>query len=221
MEKKDTVIFDLDGTLLDTLEDLKNSVNYALQSFGYPERTKDEVRRFVGNGILRLMERAVPSGQDNPDFTKIFHAFQEHYGVHCNDRTCAYEGILELIEELQRRKVKMAIVSNKADFAVKELNRIYFKDKIFVAIGEKEKEGIRKKPAPDTVMAALRELESSPEKAVYVGDSEVDLATANNCSMDYILCEWGFRDRIFLEEKGGRVFVRRPEEILSYVISTQ
>ena len=218
MQKKDTVVFDLDGTLLDTLDDLMNSVNYALESNGYPARTRDEVRRFVGNGILLLMQRALPSGQENPDFDKVFAGFKEHYGIHCNDLTKPYDGIMELLELLKEKGVKMAIVSNKADFAVKELSEIYFKGIIPVAIGEKESEGIRKKPAPDTVMEALRQLGSTTENAVYVGDSEVDLATAENCGMDYILCEWGFREREKLEELGGKVFVKKPSEIADLIL---
>ena len=218
MQKKDTVVFDLDGTLLDTLDDLMNSVNYALESNGYPARTRDEVRRFVGNGILLLMQRALPSGQEHPDFEKVFAGFKEHYGIHCNDLTKPYDGIMELLELLKEKGVKMAIVSNKADFAVKELSEIYFKGIIPVAIGEKESEGIRKKPAPDTVMEALRQLGSTTENAVYVGDSEVDLATAENCGMDYILCEWGFREREKLEELGGKVFVKKPSEIADLIL---
>ena len=218
MQKKDTVVFDLDGTLLDTLDDLKNSVNYALESNGYPARTKDEVRRFVGNGILLLMQRALPSGQENPDFDKVFSCFKEHYGIHCNDLTKPYDGIMELLELLKEKGVKMAIVSNKADFAVRELSEIYFKGIIPVAIGETASEGIRKKPAPDTVMEALRQLGSTTEHAVYVGDSEVDLATAKNCGMDYILCEWGFREREKLEELGGKVFVKKPSEIADLIL---
>lgn len=215
--KKKTVIFDLDGTLLDTLEDLKNSVNYALEMTGYPKRTLEEVRCFVGNGIQLLMERALPSGHNNPNFDKAFSLFKEHYGIHCNDMTKPYEGIMDVILKLKEKGIQMAIVSNKADFAVKELSEIYFKGLIPVAIGEKESEGIRKKPAPDTVLEALSELNSNLEEAVYVGDSEVDLATAENCGMDYILCEWGFREKSFLEEKGGKVFVGHPSEILKLI----
>lgn len=218
MNKKDTVVFDLDGTLLDTLDDLKNSVNYALESQGYPVRTKEEVRQFVGNGIVLLMQRALPGGQENPDFEKVLETFKKHYGVHCNDLTKPYDGIMELLDLLKEKNVKMAIVSNKADFAVKELSEIYFKGIIPVAIGEKESEGIRKKPAPDTVMEALKELGSSAEDAVYVGDSEVDLATAQNCNMDSILCEWGFRERSVLEELGGKVFVKKPSEIADIIL---
>lgn len=213
MHKKDTVIFDLDGTLLNTLDDLKNSVNYALESNGYPARTKEEIRQFVGNGMFLLIQRALPSGTDNPDFERILAEFKEHYAIHCNDLTKPYDGIMELLEFLRDKGVKTAIVSNKGDFAVKELSEIYFKGIIPVAIGEKESEGIRKKPAPDTVMEALKELGSRPEDAVYVGDSEVDLATAKNSGMDYILCEWGFRTREELEKAGGKVFVQRPAQI--------
>ena len=164
------------------------------------------------------MQRALPSGQENPDFDKVFAGFKEHYGIHCNDLTKPYDGIMELLELLKEKGVKMAIVSNKADFAVKELSEIYFKGIIPVAIGEKESEGIRKKPAPDTVMEALRQLGSSAENAVYVGDSEVDLATAENCGMDYILCEWGFREREKLEELRGKVFVKKPSEIADLIL---
>ena len=142
MQKKDTVVFDLDGTLLDTLEDLKNSVNYALEQFGYPTHTLEDIRRFVGNGITRLMELALPSGQDNPDFDAVLECFKKHYGIHCNDLTKPYDGIMELLHELKERGIKMAIVSNKADFAVKELNDIYFQEVIPLAVGERESEGI-------------------------------------------------------------------------------
>ena len=138
MQKKDTVVFDLDGTLLDTLEDLKNSVNYALEQFGYPTHTLEDVRRFVGNGITRLMELSLPSGQDNPDFDAVLECFKKHYGIHCNDLTKPYDGIMELLHELKERGIKMAIVSNKADFAVKELNDIYFQEVIPLAVGERE-----------------------------------------------------------------------------------
>ena len=213
MQKKDTVVFDLDGTLLDTLEDLKNSTNFALEQYGYPAHPLEDIRSFVGNGIVRLIERALPSGRENPDFEKVLQCFKEHYGIHCNDLTKPYDGIMDLLHMLKERGIKMAIVSNKADFAVKELNAIYFQDVIPLAVGERESEGIRKKPAPDTVLEALRQLGSTIERAVYVGDSEVDLATARNCGMDYILCQWGFRTREQLEQAGGRVFVSEPSQI--------
>lgn len=215
MNKKDTVIFDLDGTLLNTLEDLKNSVNYAMRQCGYPEHTLEEIRTYVGNGILLLMQRAIPGGKEDPQFDKAFALFKEHYGKHCNDTTKPYDGIMELLHTLQKNKIKMAIVSNKADFAVKELNEIYFKELIPVAIGEKESEGIRKKPAPDTVMEALKELGSTSENSVYIGDSEVDIQTARNSGMEEILCDWGFRGEEFLKQHGARNLIKTPQEILS------
>jgi phosphoglycolate phosphatase len=214
MTQKDTVIFDLDGTLLDTLQDLKNSVNYALAENGLPERTLDEIRLFVGNGIRLLIERAVPADTELTVIDQVFDRFKRHYAVHCNDYTKPYDGIMELLQALKDRGIRMAIVSNKADFAVKELAHIYFDDLITVAIGEKESEGIRKKPAPDTVNEALEELGSCRENAVYVGDSEVDIATAANSKMDAILCDWGFRDRSCLEENGAKLILSAPGELL-------
>ena len=154
--KKTTVVFDLDGTLLDTLQDLANAVNYALEKQGMPKRTLEEVRQFVGNGVRLLMIRAVPDGESNPLFEETFALFKEYYGEHCNDNTKPYAGVVELIETLKKKGYAVAIVSNKIDFAVKELNDLYFKGIVPVAIGEKE--GIRRKPAPDTVFEALKEL---------------------------------------------------------------
>ena len=147
--KKTTVVFDLDGTLLDTLQDLANAVNYALEQQGMPKRTLEEVRQFVGNGVRLLMIRAVPDGESNPLFEETFAFFKEYYGEHCNDNTKPYAGVVELIETLKEKGYAVAIVSNKIDFAVKELNDLYFKGIVPVAIGEKE--GIRRKSAPDTV----------------------------------------------------------------------
>ena len=171
--EKKAVVFDLDGTLLYTLEDLKNATNYALKTNDMPERTLDEVRRFVGNGVRLLMERAVPQGADNPKFEKTFSDFKEYYEAHCNDNTAPYDGIMELLKELKSNGIKLAIVSNKLDPAVKELNQLYFKEYMTSAVGEMEEEGIRKKPAPDMVQKALKELQVSAEEAIYVGDSDV------------------------------------------------
>lgn len=213
MKKKyDGVIFDLDGTLLNTLEDLKNSVNYALSSCRMPKRSYEEIRHFVGNGVKRLMELAVPDGFENPEFERAFALFKEHYGEHCNDLTDLYPGIRELLETLKKEGFQMAIVSNKYYEGVQALKEQYFKDYLDVAIGEKE--GIRKKPAPDTVLAALKELGLQTEKAVYVGDSEVDIATAANTGMDCITVGWGFRTRAEQEEAGAKVFVEKPMEIM-------
>lgn len=215
MKKYETVIFDMDGTLLNTLEDIADAVNYALHEMGMPERTIEEVRNFVGNGVRRLMELSVPDGFDNPAFEETFAKFREYYGVHCNDKTKPYDGVLELIRELKEEGYALAIVSNKIDTAVKELAEIYFEGIVKVAIGEKE--GVAKKPAPDTVYAALRELNMPAETAVYIGDSEVDVMTAKNSGLPCISVLWGFRDEAFLREKGATQFARTVEEVKSYL----
>ncbi len=205
-----TVIFDLDGTLLDTLEDLKNATNHALRVCGMPERTLSEVRQFVGNGVRNLMIRAVPQGEQNPEFERAFAAFKQYYGEHCNDATKAYDGIPELLQELKNAGYAMAIVSNKIDSAVQDLNDRYF-PQVDIAIGDRE--NLERKPAPDSVLLALKELGRTREEAVYVGDSDVDLATAKNAGLPCISVLWGFRDREFLVEHGATVFVEEPMEI--------
>ncbi len=217
MNKTKAVVFDLDGTLLYTLEDLKNAVNYALREKGMPERTLDEVRRFVGNGVRLLMERTIPDGAENPQFEETFAMFKEYYDAHCNENTSPYDGIMDLLEELRARGIKMAIVSNKIDFAVKSLDKLYFKDYMTAAIGEMEEEGVRKKPAPDMVQKALRELGVTQDEAIYVGDSDVDIATAKNSGLKCISVTWGFRDEEFLKEHGATQFIDHPAELLKYV----
>ena len=209
------VIFDLDGTLLNTLEDLTVSTNAALSQYGYPTRTIDEVRQFVGNGVKLLMLRAlgIEKPEDNADFENVFAAFREHYAKHSNDHTRPYDGVLDLMKQLRDAGIEMAIVSNKLDAAVKQLNEIYFSEYISVAIGENEAAGVRKKPAPDTVYTALRELGIAAEDAVYIGDSEVDLATAKNSGLPCISVLWGFRDRECLAEHGAEVFCSTAEEV--------
>lgn len=216
MKKYDAVIFDMDGTLLNTLDDLADAVNYALRRMGMPERTLEEVRYFVGNGVRRLMELSVPDGFDNPAFEKTFAVFKEYYGEHCNDKTRAYDGVVELLRELRDEGYALAIVSNKLDSAVKELSEIYFQGIVKVAIGERE--GVAKKPAPDTVYAALKELRMPAERAVYVGDSDVDVMTAKNSGLPCISVLWGFRDRKFLEENGGVTFAETPREVKQYLV---
>ena len=215
MKKYDTVIFDLDGTLLNTLEDLRDSVNYALQCEGLPLCSMEKVRMSVGNGIRRLMELAVPGGTEYPRFEEVFETFRSHYGAHCNDKTAPYPHIMELLAVLRENGYKMAIVSNKYYDGVQELKRLYFDDYISVAIGEKE--GNRKKPAPDTVLAALQELGSSKEASIYVGDSEVDIATAANAGMDCIAVAWGFRTREEQERAGAMVFADDPLDRLELI----
>ena len=211
MKHYTTVIFDLDGTLLDTLEDLTDSVNYALTDAGYPGHTIEEVRMMVGNGVRTLMERAVPTGISTEAFEAVFAAFKEHYDQHCNDHTHPYDGIPELLHTLKAQGFRLAIVSNKVDSAVKTLRALYFNETIPVAIGEKE--GIRRKPAPDTVVTALQELGASASDAVYVGDSDVDIQTAANAGMDCISVSWGFRDTAFLKAHGASLIIDHPQEL--------
>ena len=212
--KYDTYIFDLDGTLLDTLADLAASTNYALRTHGMPEHSIDDVRRFVGNGVRKLMERAIPNGEVNPDFEATFATFRDHYMHHSLDTTQPYPGIPEALAELKAKGCRLAVVSNKMMAATVELCRHFFPDTIEVAIGEHEAEGIRKKPAPDTVFAALRELGVDKSGAVYVGDSDVDVQTAANSGLPCISVLWGFRDRDFLIQHGAKTFISAPSELL-------
>lgn len=213
----DTVIFDLDGTLLNTLDDLTGSVNFAMESCGFPIRTVDEVRCFVGNGINLLIRRAVPKGTTEEYIDKAFAVFKEHYANHCVVKTKPYDGILDLLKELKEMDIKMAIVSNKVDFAVKELNNRFFKDYISVAVGECE--NVRRKPAPDSVNKALKQLGSVREKSLYVGDSDVDIATAKNSGMDCISVSWGFRERNYLRENGASVIIDVPDELRKHLLT--
>lgn len=209
-----TYIFDLDGTLLDTLTDLAASTNYALRTHGMPEHTIDEVRRFVGNGVRKLMERAVPDGADNPLFDEAFATFRQHYMEHSLDTTRPYEGVPDMLAALKAKGCHLAVVSNKMMAATQELCRHFFPETIEVAIGENEAEGIRKKPAPDTVIAALRQLGVGEEGAVYVGDSDVDIDTARNSNLPCISVLWGFRDRDFLLQHGASTLISAPKELL-------
>lgn len=210
--KYESYIFDLDGTLLNTLGDLAASCNYALRTFNMPERTVDEVRRFVGNGVRLLMCRAIPDGDKNPDFDKCYATFRKHYMHHNLDTTAPYPGIREMIDTLKANGKHIAVVSNKFYEATQELVRHFFGEEIKVAIGERP--DIHKKPAPDTVNEALRQLGMPRETAVYIGDSDVDIDTARNSGMPCISVLWGFRDKEFLIEHGATTLVRTPEEIL-------
>lgn len=208
----ETYIFDLDGTLLSTLDDLANSCNYALRINGMAERTIEEVRMFVGNGVRKLMERAIPDGDANPLFDKAYADFRQHYMQHNLDTTQPYPGVMDMLAELKRRGKKIAVVSNKFYAATQELCQYFFGSLVDVAIGERE--NIRKKPAPDTVNEALRQLGAKREGAVYIGDSDVDVMTAHNSGMPCISVLWGFRDKEFLLQHGAKTFVSSPSQIL-------
>ena len=207
-----TYIFDLDGTLLNTLGDLAASTNYALRQYGMPEHTIDDVRRFVGNGVGKLIERAIPEGLANPQYDDVLATFRKHYMLHSLDTTAPYPGIESLLHSLRSHGCNVAVVSNKFYNATVELCRHFFADTVEVAIGERE--NIRRKPAPDTVFEAMRQLGVSGEDTVYVGDSDVDVATARNSGIPCISVLWGFRDRDFLIEHGATTFVNTPEDIL-------
>lgn len=223
-------IFDLDGTLLDTIGDLAASTNYALRTHGMPEHSIDDVRRFVGNGVRKLMERAIPDGEANPLFEETFATFRQHYMAHSLDTTKPYEGIPEMLKALKARGCRLAVVSNKMMAATQELCQHFFPDTIEVAIGENEAQGICKKPAPDTVFAAMDALgiprpilgdprsdlgipRNSGSSAVYVGDSDVDIETARNAGLPCISVLWGFRDRDFLIQHGATVFAETPQTL--------
>ena len=209
------IVFDLDGTLLDTLEDLADATNWALRQNGMPERTLDEVRSFVGNGVRRLIEQAVPDSTDAQRLEKIFADFKSYYVAHCQDKTHLYPGISELLQALKAEGFRLAIVSNKLQAGVDELYDRYFRDTVEVAVGERP--GMRRKPTPDMVLSALRELDVTPDEAVYVGDSDVDLATARNSGLPCISVLWGFRDREFLLAHGATCLAETPKDVLSCV----
>ena len=215
MHKYKTYIFDLDGTLLSTLADLAASTNYALRTHHMPERSLDEVRRFVGNGVKKLMERAIPDGLNNPLFEETFATFRQHYMQHNLDTTQPYPGIMQLLEQLKAEGKNIAVVSNKFYAATRELCRHFFGDLVPVAIGERE--DIRKKPAPDTVIEALRELGVDKEGAVYIGDSDVDILTGHNAQLPAMGALWGFRGRAELTAAGADALAEVPEDILRYV----
>lgn len=211
-----TVIFDLDGTLLDTLDDLMNSVNYALLKFGFPARSKEEIRRFVGNGVGKLIKRAVPAGTDEQTEGECLDVFRKHYSEHKQDLTAPYDGVVPVLLKLKEAGIKTAVVSNKFDAAVKELCKPFFGDLIPVSIGERE--NVRRKPAPDSVFEALKELGENAESAIYVGDSDTDVETAKNAGLPCIGVTWGFRDRDVLEKAGAEFIISNASEILNIVL---
>lgn len=214
--KYNTVIFDLDGTLLYTLTDLTTAVNAAMHRFGWQERTYEEMRHFVGNGIRNLMDHAVPGGEKNPLFEEAFATFKEVYARVQTDTTGPYDGILEAVRTLQEHGIKMAIVSNKIDGAVQTLNDDFFH--MDIAIGERE--GVARKPAPDSVFLAMKELSADPESTVYIGDSDVDLKTAKNSGLPCISALWGFRTREELESYGATCIADTPADMVREILGT-
>ena len=200
--KFQAVIFDLDGTLLDTLGDLAAAVNHALAAHGFPLRTKDEVREFVGNGIGNLIARSVPSGTDEPTTAACLADFRTYYAAHMMVHTAPYPGVIPLLDRLRAAGVAVGVVSNKIDFAVKALSAQYFGGVMQVAVGDDPAR--RKKPAPDSVLEAMRQLGVSREETVYVGDSEVDVETAKNAGVTCCAVKWGFRSEECLRAAGAQ-----------------
>ncbi len=213
--KFNSVVFDLDGTLLDTLGDLRDSVNFALEKNNLPKRTTEEVRSFVGNGIRLLIERSVPEKIPLETVDKCFSDFKEYYKDHSAILTKAYDGIIDLMKELKSKGVKIAVVSNKADFAVKTLMEDYFSGLYDCAYGERE--GVERKPAPDSVFGAISEMGADLENTVYIGDSEVDIETSKNANLPCIAVTWGFRDKEVLESLNPEYIVDSPSDILRII----
>lgn len=214
--KYNTAIFDLDGTILDTLEDLKISINFALTQCGMPERTIDEVRAFVGNGIRLLTERSVTKNAFPDEVEAVFSAFNKHYALHCTDHTKPYEGISGMLLSLRSEGIKTAVVSNKADYAVKILCEQYFGSLFDYAVGARD--GVRKKPYPDAVNAVLENFGTDAECAVFIGDSDVDVKTAQNAGVDCIAVDWGFRSRKVLTDAGAEIIVSSPAALTDIIL---
>ena len=209
-------IFDLDGTILDTLDDLADSVNHVLSEHGFPQHTRDEVRMMVGNGILNLIKRALPVGTEQPVVEAVFSDFNAYYKLHSADKTKPYEGVTEMLEQLKAKGVKLAVVSNKADYAVQILCENYFGGIFDVVSGEKQ--GVPKKPAPDGVNAILNKLGIERNKSVYIGDSDVDIQTANNAELNCIAVDWGFRSRETLIGSGAKIIVSSPDDVAKNIL---
>jgi phosphoglycolate phosphatase len=215
--KKQLIIFDLDGTLLNTLDDLADSTNIMLKHFNYPARTKEEVRNFVGNGVAKLIERAIPDGINNPKFNDCLKMFKELYPKNMYNKTAPYPEIIDMLNALKTKGYKIAVVSNKFDLAVKSLCEKYFPNLIDFASGENEAAGIKKKPAPDTVLNVLKFFGLENSDAIYTGDSEVDIQTAKNCGMECISVTWGFKDKEFLVNNGAKNIVDSPSQITHFL----
>ena len=204
-------IFDMDGTILDTLQDLATATNHALRLNNLPEHSLAEIRSYLGNGLVRLVTLSAPQDADSQLLAKLQQDFSAYYKLHCSDHTGPYAGIVELLDKLRAQGMKTAVVSNKPDFGVQLLVQDHFPHSFDYAVGERQ--GIKKKPAPDTVSAALAALGISRDEAVYIGDSEVDLETARNAALDEIIVTWGFRDEPYLQSLQPKVLVHSVDEL--------
>lgn len=212
---RNTIIFDLDGTLLNTLDDLTDSMNHVMELHHFPLHSRDRVREMVGNGIYHLFEQAIPDGRNNSDYDTCIREFQSYYSSHMQIKTGPFPGILQLLSDLKNAGYHLAVVSNKFDSAVKALCQDYFGDTIPIAIGESQ--GIARKPAPDTVLEAMRLLHVRPEACIYVGDSDVDIETAKNSGIPCISVIWGFRSEAFLLAHSAAFIASDSDELLNLI----
>lgn len=211
--KYEAIIFDLDGTILNTLPDLTQSVNFALNTYNYPTRTIDEVRTFIGNGVGLLIRRSLPSETDEETVNNVLLLFKKHYSEHYADKTVPYDGIAELLKQLKVQGYKLAVVSNKFNSAVKALCDKFFYGFFDFVLGETE--NIPRKPAPDSLNFAIENLNVKKDKVLYIGDSEVDIKTAKNSGVNCLSVLWGFKDKEFLIENGASNFAVSPKDILN------
>lgn len=207
------IVFDLDGTLLDTSFDLTNALNYAMTKNGYPMISLEQTKVFTGNGIKKLVERAIPDGLDNPKFAEAFEDFKDYYGKHSLDKTVIYDGMLETLHALKKKGYKLAVVSNKSDYLAKEVVKSFYGDDIFDFVTG-SREDMALKPASDLVDYSLRSLNFSKEEAVYIGDTNVDYDTAKNSKIDIIMVSYGFKSKEFLINYGAKIIVDTPHELL-------
>lgn len=213
------VIFDLDGTLIDSLCDLWMSTNHALMQCGFPLRTRDEVCSFVGNGVGELIHKAVPRGTDAEQEARCLDCFRAHYVEHCRDHTGLYEGVEPMLATLRARGLRTAIVSNKLQAGVDSICQWLFRGLVDVAVGEHGH--VRRKPWPDMLLEAMRQLRVEPHEVVYVGDSDVDIQTARAAGVPCLSVLWGFRSRDFLLAHGARVLLSHPQEVCSFLFPPQ
>ena len=211
-----TVLFDLDGTLLDTLDDLTDAVNRTLQRYDLPQRTRQEVRSFLGNGAKYLMEHAAP-GLDTDRFDALLRDYKADYDKNCRIKTAPYPGVDVLLRALKDAGIRTGIVSNKPDSAVQPLFEAFFADTMDTAVGERA--GIRRKPAPDTVLAAMERLGATADKTLYVGDSEVDIETARNAGVACASVTWGFRDPDTLKDSGADMLFDSADALRNFLLS--
>lgn len=211
----DTIIFDLDGTLLNTIEDLTDAVNYTLVNYGFSKRTTEEVKSFVGNGMENLLKKSLPITVKEDKFKEIFNFYKNYYSKNSQKKTHLYEGVLEMLRELKDRNIKISLVSNKNHNSVLDLYDLYFREYMKVVIGDRP--GFRRKPSPDSIYEAIKVMGAEKENTLYIGDSEVDILTAQNAGIPCVLVTWGFRTKESLINSGGKNFINKPEELLDLI----